>query len=62
MFWQILVIFDLMIAEQQSDLELPDDYKLMIDSMLEQELNNEAEYLSAEYIRNRFLNQGSDLL
>lgn len=43
-------------------MELTEEYKLMIDKMLEEETNGEAEYVSAEHIRDRFLNEGSDLI
>lgn len=35
-------------------VELSDEYKLMIDEMLEKEEKGEAEYVSIETIKNRF--------
>lgn len=46
---------------EDQDFELSSEYKAMIDLMLNEEDNGTAEYVSAEKIKNRFLNQGSDL-
>ena len=51
-------------ANQQNntEIEVLEEYKLMIDKMLKEEANGEAQYVSAEHIRNKFLNQGSNLI
>lgn len=41
--------------EPDLNCELSDDYKLMIDRMVEQEENGTAKYVSAEEIKTRFL-------
>jgi hypothetical protein len=40
--------------QQNFEGELSDDYKLMIDKMLEEETNSEVTYVSEEAIRKRF--------
>jgi len=40
---------------QNQVFELSEDYKIMIDKMLEQEDNGEVIYISSEEIKNRFL-------
>ncbi|MES2427380.1 MAG: hypothetical protein V4560_10425 [Bacteroidota bacterium] len=46
---------------EDQDFELSDAYKVMIDRMLAEEDNGTAKYISAEEIKNRFLNQRSNL-
>lgn len=43
-----------MLHQHHLNLELTEDYKLMMDKMLEREANGEAKYVSAEDIKNRF--------
>jgi hypothetical protein len=44
-----------LIHQHHLNLELTDEYKTMIDKMLDEEENGEAVYVSAETIRNKFL-------
>jgi len=44
-----------MLHQHHSDLELTDEYKSMIDVMLQQEVNNEAQYVSLDSIKNNFI-------
>lgn len=46
---------------EDQDFGLSDEYKTMIDLMLSEENNGIEKYVSAEEIRDRFLNQRVDL-
>jgi hypothetical protein len=43
-----------LVHQHHLNLELTDEYKTMIDDMLQQETNGQAEYLSIEDIKTRF--------
>ncbi len=51
-------------TKQQDDInfEISEEYKLMIDKMLEEEANGKAQYVSAEHIKNHFLNKCTNIL
>ena len=44
-----------LIHQHHLKLELSDEYKIMIDKMIEDEANGDVEYLSYETIKERFL-------
>jgi hypothetical protein len=43
-----------LLHQHHSNLELTDEYKAMIDEMIEQESNGKAQYVSSQSIRSRF--------
>jgi len=43
-----------LIHQHHVDLELTDEYKSMIDNMLQQEINGEARYVTLDSIKSRF--------
>jgi len=43
-----------LLHQHHLDLELTDDYKAMIDSMIKEEENGKAKYTSFQNIKNRF--------
>lgn len=43
-----------MVHHHHSDLELTDEYKNMIDTMLQQEIDGQAQYVSSGEIKSRF--------
>jgi hypothetical protein len=43
-----------LLHQHHSNLELTDEYKAMIDEMIEQESNGKAKYVSSQSIRSRF--------
>jgi len=43
-----------LLHQRHLNLELTDEYKLMIDAMLEDEKNEKAEYTSYQNIKNKF--------
>ena len=43
-----------LVHQQHLNLELTDDYKLMIDQMIDQEKNKQAKYKSLQEIKSRF--------
>jgi len=43
-----------LLHQHHLDLELTDEYKTMIDSMLKEEENGQANYTSFQHIKNRF--------
>ncbi len=47
--------YENLLHQHHIDLEVSDEYKLMIDKMLEQEENGEARFTSVETIKNRFM-------
>jgi hypothetical protein len=47
--------YENLLHQHHIDLEISDEYKLMIDKMLDEEANDEAVYVSAESIKNRFM-------
>jgi hypothetical protein len=47
--------YENLLHQHHVDLELTEEYKLMIDGMLEKEDKGEAEYVSIETIKGRFL-------
>lgn len=47
--------YENLLHQHHIELELSDEYKLMIDAMLEKEDKGEAEYVSIEVIKSRFL-------
>jgi hypothetical protein len=49
--------YENVLHQQHYNLELTDEYKLMIDNMIEQEENGKAEYISLESIKSRFLSK-----
>jgi hypothetical protein len=49
--------YENLLHQHHVDLELSDEYKSMIDIMLNEETNGEAKYVSAEAIKNRFMNK-----
>lgn len=46
--------YENLIHQHHLDLELTDEYKSMIDEMLQQEIDGQAEYISFDTIKNRF--------
>jgi hypothetical protein len=46
-----------LLHQHHLDLELTDEYKTMIGSMLKQEQNDQANYTSFQNIKNRFSNK-----
>ena len=46
--------YENLIHQHHLDLELTDEYKSMIDNMLQQETDGQAEYLSFEYIKSTY--------
>ncbi len=46
-----------LIHQHHLNLELSDDYKLMMDEMLDKELSGEAKYVSYQHIKESFLHQ-----
>ncbi|RVT99986.1 hypothetical protein EOD41_13555 [Mucilaginibacter limnophilus] len=46
--------YENMLHLHHASLELTEDYKSMMDRMLEQEVNDEAQYVSADVIKERF--------
>lgn len=49
--------YENLLHQHHIDLEVSDEYKLMIDKMLKEETNGDAHYISAESIKNRFMNK-----
>ena len=49
--------YENLLHQHHIDLEVSDEYKLMIDEMLEDEDSGKAHYVSAESIKNRFMNK-----
>lgn len=49
--------YENLLHQQHHNLELTDDYKLMIDEMIEKEENGQAEYVSLADIKTRFLSE-----
>jgi PHD/YefM family antitoxin component YafN of YafNO toxin-antitoxin module len=47
--------YENLMHQQHITLELTPEYKQMIDQMLEQEKNNQAEYVTLDAIKKRFL-------
>lgn len=43
-----------LLHQHHSNLELTDEYKAMIDEMIEQESNGKAKYVSSKSVRSRF--------
>jgi len=48
--------YENLLHQHHLNLELTDEYKLMIDGMIEQEKNGQIEYKSFQEIKSRFLN------
>lgn len=48
--------YENLLHQHHLNLELTDEYKLMIDGMIEQEKNGQVEYKSFQEIKSRFLN------
>jgi len=46
-----------LLHQHHIDLELTDEYKGMIDAMIDEEEKGTARYVSAQHIRNRFKNK-----
>ncbi|WP_426671612.1 hypothetical protein ACPPVU_10275 [Mucilaginibacter sp. McL0603] len=46
-----------LLHQHHLNLELTDEYKKMMDNMLEQEDNGKAKYVPFDQIKNRFLNK-----
>jgi hypothetical protein len=46
-----------LIHQHHLNLELSDEYKVMMDGMLEKELSGEAKYVSFQHIKERFLHK-----
>jgi hypothetical protein len=46
--------YEILLHQHHLNLELTDEYKSMIDAMLDQEGSGQAKYVSFENIRNRF--------
>jgi len=46
-----------MLHQHHLNLELSDEYKTMIDAMMEKENSGKAQYISAKGIKDRFLNK-----
>ena len=46
--------YENMMHQHHLDLELTDEYKSMIDDILQQEINGQAQYVSLEHIQKRF--------
>jgi uncharacterized protein YabE (DUF348 family) len=49
--------YENLLHQHHIDLEVSDEYKLMIDKMLDEEANGEIKYVSSESIKNRFMNK-----
>lgn len=46
-----------MLHQHHVDLEVSDEYKKMIDKMLDDDANGQARFVSADSIRTRFMNK-----
>ena len=51
--------YENLIHQHHLDLELTDEYKSMIDDMLQQETDGHAQYVSLDNIKNRFVENKS---
>ena len=48
-------VYENLLHQRHINLELSDEYKTMIDKIIDEEITGEAKFVSAEFIKKRFL-------